>query len=301
MNVIEYLYILVQYHGGNTMSEHNLAALLDPLSSHEGETGTSLRGVRLLRVTHSAPRQPIIYKPQIIIVGQGQKIGYLNDQIFTYDKNNYLVLSIQLPFECETATEDGKPYLAISIDIDLQILHELILTLDDHPELQKSIACVHAHPLSPELMNATIRLVKTLSSLRESKILGPQILREILYRTLTGPAGDMLRALSARHTNFSRIARVIEDIHTHYEAPLDINSMAESANMSVSAFHHHFKEISSTSPIQYVKRIRLHKARLLISQDRYNTGVAAQKVGYTSTSQFSREYKRFFGESPTGK
>lgn len=283
------------------MKEYNLARLLGPLAIRDGETETHLKEVRILRVTHSAPRQPIIYKPQVIIVGQGQKIGYLNDKKFIYNKDNYLVLSVQLPFECETATEDGKPYLALSIDIDLQILSELILTLDDHPRIQKTISCVNANPLSPELMDATIRLVKTLSSKNESRILGPQILREMLYRILTGPAGDMLRALSARHTNFSRIAKIIETIHTHYAAPLDINSMAESAHMSVSAFHSHFKEVTTSSPIQYVKSIRLHKAKLLMEQDGYNAGTAAQQVGYASSSQFSREFKRFFGESPTGR
>ena len=123
-------------------------------------------------------------------------------------------------------------------------------------------------------------------------------MREIIYRVLYGEQGGALRALAVRHGRFSQIARVLRRIHTEYDKELDIEFLAGEANMSISTFHHNFKAVTSSSPLQYLKNIRLHKALMLMVRDGLNAGTAAGKVGYESASQFSREFKRYFGNTP---
>jgi AraC-like DNA-binding protein len=149
------------------------------------------------------------------------------------------------------------------------------------------------------MINATVRLLECLQTPIDSRILGPQNVREIIYRVLYSNQGMTLRALAVRHSRFSQIARVLRRIHTEFDKELDVNSLAVEANMSVSTFHHNFKSVTLVSPIQYLKSVRLHKARQLMVQDGLNVGVAAGKVGYESASQFSREFKRYFGASPS--
>ena len=132
----------------------------------------------------------------------------------------------------------------------------------------------------------------------DSRILGPQIVREIIYHVLRGNLGGNLRALAAPDSHFGRISRVLNRIHADYASHYDIGTLARDAGMSVAAFHTRFKAITSSSPLQYLKNIRLNKARMLMVNDGLNAGGAAVKVGYESASQFSREFKRLFGDGP---
>ena len=277
---------------------HDIAALLSSFNLAEGVSTSPLEELRFLKVSGPSVRQPIIYDPQIVIVGQGRKIGYLHNKVFTYDVDNFLLLSVQLPFECETSTDAGRPYLAVSVDIDIQVLAEIMHDLDDLSELPPACSCVDAIPMTDQLREVTVRLLRSLKSADDSKILGPALLKELTYRVLQSSGRNSLIALAVRHSYLSRIAKVIQYIHRAFEPGLSVAGLAERAHMSVSAFHHNFKEITGSSPLQYVKSIRLHKARLLIARDGLSAGDAAERVGYVSSSQFSREYKRFFGESP---
>ena len=167
------------------------------------------------------------------------------------------------------------------------------------PDSVASPRGIYATPLNAALGGAVIRLLECLGDATEARILGPQIVREIVYRVLCGEQGNALRALAVRHTHFARIGKVLRRVHTEFSCPLDVETLAEEASMSVSTFHHHFKAVTSTSPLQYVKTIRLHQARLLMVHEGLNAGVAAQRVGYESPSQFSREFKRLFGSNPS--
>jgi AraC-like DNA-binding protein len=122
--------------------------------------------------------------------------------------------------------------------------------------------------------------------------------REITYRVLIGPLGHNLRALAAPHTHFGQISRVLNRIHAEYSREFDIGTLARDAGMSLSTFHAHFKAVTSSSPLQYLKNVRLHKARMLMVHEGANAGTAATQVGYESPSQFSREFKRLFGDGP---
>ena len=157
---------------------------------------------------------------------------------------------------------------------------------------------IRANPLDDRMYDAAIRLVRALGSADEARILAPQVVREITYRVLCGEEGGTLRALAAPHTHFGQISRALQRIHTDYATPIDMASLASEAGMSISTFHAHFKAVTSSPPLQYLKTIRLHKARMLMVNEGQTASSACRLVGYESASQFNREFKRFFGDTP---
>jgi AraC-like DNA-binding protein len=280
--------------------KERLAELLRILAVNDGVTLSAVEGIFFVRATEPIPRTPAVYEPSIVIVGQGRKKGYLGDEVYTYDAYNYLVLSVPLPLECETVEASSeKPALAVSIRVTLAALGELLTEMDDDIGRNKAVPRgIYSTLLDDELIDAVVRLLECLRSPIDSRILGTQIVREIIYRVLGGERGAALRAMANRHSHFSQIARVLKRIHLEYPDSLDIDTLAGEANMSASTFYHNFKAVTAVSPLQYLKSIRLHKARMLMVQDGLNASSAAEMVGYESASQFSREFKRFFGKSP---
>lgn len=276
-----------------------LAELLSELATQEGRTQSALEGVYLIRSTRSHTCSPVIYEPNIIFVGQGQKKVYLGDRVYTYNANNYLALSVPLPVECETEASPENPLLAISLRVEPAALSELLIDFDDEiGDFEETPRGIYATPITGELLDAVARLVKCLRSPADTRVLGKSIVREILYRVLCGEQGSALRAAATRRSSFSQIAKVLRRIHEDYSREFTIKDMADEANMSESTFFNSFKAVTSVSPLQYVKSIRLHKARLFMFHDGLNASVAADRVGYASASQFSREFKRLFGASP---
>jgi AraC-like DNA-binding protein len=276
-----------------------MVELMELLATKEGVSPSEINAVRFIRMNRPVPRMPVIYEPSIVIVGQGRKIGYLGDQVYTYDPFNYLVLSVPLPIDCETIASPDEPFLAISVAVDPVMVGELLFEMDDDGKIRSEMPQgICSTPLTGEMIGATVRLLECLQTPIDSRILGPQNVREIIYRVLYSEQGGALRALAVRHSRFNQIARVLSRIHTEYDKELDVNSLAAEANMSVSTFNHNFKSVALVSPIQYLKSVRLLKARQLMVQEGFNVGVAAAKVGYESASQFSREFKRYFGSSP---
>jgi AraC-like DNA-binding protein len=277
-----------------------MTSLLGALATVEGIQPTALDGVQLMRASHPLRRMQELYEPGIVIVGQGRKRGYLGDRVFTYDAHNYLVLSVPLPFECETEASPELPMLAVSIRVNLAVLGELLMKMDGPhgsatPAMPQGI---YSTELDVQLSETTVRLLECLGDPGEARILGPQIVREITYRVLCGQQGGALRAAAALHSRFGQVSRTVQRIHAEYARDLTVEELAETAGMSASAFHQNFKAVTSTSPLQYLKTIRLHKARMLMVHEGLRAGMAAERVGYESSSQFSREFKRLFGTSP---
>ncbi len=279
-----------------------MVELIESRTAQEGFNPTALPGLELIRSNCSTARHPVVYDPAVSVLVQGRKRCFLGDQVFIYDQHNYLVTSVPLPFEAETEVSPGAPLLGLKLKVELGSLAELLLEMDEQlPESPSSPRGMYATPLSEELSGAVIRLLQCLASPADARILGPQIMREIVYRVLRGEQGGALRALATRHSHAGRIGKVLRHVHTHYACPLDVESMADEASMSVSAFHHHFKAVTSSSPLQYLKTIRLHQARLLMVHEGMNASIAAQRVGYESPSQFSREFRRLFGANPSAE
>ncbi|WDD95692.1 AraC family transcriptional regulator [Burkholderia sp. FERM BP-3421] len=281
-------------------AQRRMIELLTRLAPREGFTQASLEGVYFIRADRPMPRRPVLYEPSIIVVCQGRKHGYLGEQTFVYDPRQYLVLSVPLPFECETQATPDEPFLAISIRVDLSVIAELAILLDEtHGAIAAEPRGVYSTPLDTPLADAVLRLLEALASPADTRVLGPSIMREIGYRVLTGEQGDAIRAALAQQHHFGRIAKTLRRIHANLEQDLDVETLAREAGMSLAAFHAQFKSVTATSPMQYVKAARLHQARLMMVQDGVSAGAAAARVGYASASQFSREFKRLFGRNPS--
>jgi AraC-like DNA-binding protein len=233
------------------------------------------------------------------MLAQGEKRVYLGDEVHTYDFSQYLVLPVPLPAECEGRTAPGQPILGLSIAVDPMEVGKLVMEMESDPDaaqaLPRGLFCA---PMHDALYDATFRLVQALAEPRDTQVLAPMIKREILYRVLRGENGGILRGLVHRDRRFFRIAKALRKIHDAYREDFDIGKLAGEAGMSGSTFHSSFKAVTQTSPLQYLKNVRLHKARALMIQDGLNASVAAFQVGYESASQFNREYRRLFGVTP---
>lgn len=284
---------------GQNDNRKRLTRLLNEAAAQEGIHPTLVEGVRVGRHSEPQPRTPCIYEPMIVVIGQGRKRGYLGDEVYAYDPFNYLVLSVPLPVECEWEASPNEPLLFVTIPVEPTMLGEILLEMDEHllpvDRMQRGIATA---PLSEELSGAVIRLLECLQCPLDSQMLGRPTVREIVYRVLCSEQGGSLRALASRDEHFTRIARVLKDIHTDCAKPFNVESMAKRAGMSVAAFHQNFKTVTASSPLQYLKRIRLDRAKRLMAHDGHNASTAARAVGYESPSQFSREFKRLFGVTP---
>jgi transcriptional regulator GlxA family with amidase domain len=208
-----------------------------------------------------------------------------------------------MPFESESFPSKKEPLLGLYIDIDMGQLNDLINQMD----LQAEVAHLNENDLplgvrpsvmDEDMKDAAIKLLKALRSEREAKILASGLVREIYYRALCGSQAPALYSLAKGSNSFAQVARVISKMQGCFSEKLDVQQLADSAHMSVSAFHKAFKEITADSPLQYLKKIRLARAKELIVQQKMKAYLAAGEVGYESPSQFSREFKRHFGQSP---
>jgi len=278
-----------------------LAKKVERLTEGKNKFQSSVPQATLMCYSSYYARQPVMYNPSLTIVFQGSKVGYLGNKTFSYDPKNYLMLTVPLPFECETFGTPERPVTGVSIRIDSVMLQDLLMEMGDEgfahqPDQSSGIT---SGLLDEDILCASERLLDVMDKPLRAKVLGPQIIREILFFILTSENGGALQALVNRHTHFSQIAKALRKIENQYAQPLSVEQLASDVNMSVSAFHHNFKAVTSTSPLQYLKNYRLHKARTMMIYDGVKASIAALSVGYESASQFSREFKRYFGVTPS--
>ncbi|WP_198962822.1 AraC family transcriptional regulator [Mangrovitalea sediminis] len=284
---------------GPGQRERKMVALLDKMAPREGYNLTALPDVRFLRSNRSLIRTPVLYDPGIVIVCQGRKRGYWGNRTYVYDAQHYLAVSIPIPFTMETEASLEHPLLAIYFHLDVPKATDLLLELEER-DIAASAAPIGmvASEMDPAMSASVERLLDIMASPDDSRILGPAMVREIYFRVLTGPQGGTLRAALDMQSHFGRISRAIRRIHTDYGSALNVWQLALEARMSVPTFHMHFKQVTQTSPMQYLKAVRLHQARLLMFRNGKTAAAAAVEVGYESPSQFNREFKRLFGRTP---
>jgi AraC-like DNA-binding protein len=275
-----------------------MTALVAELALDEGMTPSLLEGVAFGRSSRSVPRTPALYEPCVLIVCQGRKRGYFGDQVIEYGAHQFMVASVPMPFEGETFATPDAPLLAIKVKFDLGIVADLVLALDAAGEQTVAAESLVSAPIDPPLGDSVVRLLRALRSPLETRLFGASLMRVVCYRVLTGPKGPALRAALAQRGHFGQIAKALHRIHVDFQQRLDIDTLAQEVHLSPAAFHAHFKTVTATSPIQYLKATRLHKARLLMIQDGVSASRASSRVGYESASQFSREFKRLFGRTP---
>lgn len=274
------------------------ALLLDRLPC-ENVIKTDVPGLALFRIDHSFKKRPQLYSPQIILLAQGRKRVYLGDRKFEYDPRRYYVQAVHLPVECEAVIDDGRPMLGMTLSVSPEAIGEILSEMGaDLPLVGKVHTSLYDAPLSEDMIEAAVRLLGSLSSPRESKVLGPLYLKEILFKVLIGKHGEVLRELAINNRGFYQISRIINKIHENCAREFDVRELAKEAGMSATSFHAAFKNLTDTSPLQYIKNVRLHKAKELIQLQGEKANQAASVVGYESVTQFSREYKRCFGVTP---
>ncbi|MDB6049200.1 MAG: AraC family transcriptional regulator [Pseudomonas sp.] len=278
-----------------------LVSLLQPLAHRTGLLPTLLPEVNVWSAEVNVARCPQIYEPSLVIIAQGSKIAYLGKRTLEYGAGHYLIQALPVPFEYETYASPEEPLLGVSIDIDRIVLGELVLAMGlvpgpsaqvQTPESMTSVV------LDTEMRESVERLLRCLHDPQECRIMGRARLREVLYAALRGPQAGVLRALVEQHGQFARVAASLSHLHTHYAEPLSVDTLARCANMSASTFHEHFKRSTLLSPVQYLKRLRLLKAQQILVAEGAGVAQVAMRVGYQSTSQFSREYKRYFERNP---
>lgn len=276
-----------------------LVEVLNEAASIEGTYQSALSRVELTRLSEPSPRRPCVYRPGILLIGQGRKRGYVGNRVLPYDPDHYLVLSAPMAFECDYDCSPDEPLLAAMIDLDPAVIAELLLEMDEPPPtVTEPPPAIYSAALDERMIGAVIRLLQCLKSPQDCRVLAPQIIREIVYIALTSEHGAQLKALAGSDQQFYRITSVLGLIHRNPEKEFTTELLAKKAGMGLSTFHHIFKQVAGVSPIQYVKHIRLDRARWLMANEGLTAGVAATQVGYASASQFSREFKRMFGATP---
>jgi len=273
--------------------------LMERLAPREGYTLTALSDVRFLRSDRPLASTPVLYEPGIVIVCQGRKRGYWADKVYLYDEQHYLAVSVPVPFTMETEASASKPLLAVYLTVDLTVLARLALELDElsPPAFAKPAGMVST-PMDDAFSRTVLRLLEAMHSPVESRLLAPAIVREIYYRVLTGEQGASLRAALASQGQFGKVVKAVRRIHASFGERLTVDRLAGEAGMSVPTFHAHFRTVTHSSPMQYLKSVRLHQARLLMLREGKTASAACLEVGYESASQFSREFKRLFELSP---
>ena len=278
-----------------------LVSLIRPLATCSGFISTLLPDVRLVCAYGQVARCPQIYEPSLIVIAQGSKIAYLEGRTLEYGAGHYLVQALPVPFEYETFASQEQPLLGVYIRFDRAMLAELVLEIGEEgapiAQAQTPASMVSA-VLDAHMREAVERLLRCVQDPLESRIMGVARLREVLFAALRGSQGGVLRALVQQQGQMARVAASLNHLHQHFSENLDVATLARFANMSPSTFHEHFKRTTHLSPLQYLKRLRLLKAQQLLAAEGLGVAQVAHRVGYQSTSQFSREYKRYFERNP---
>lgn len=266
----------------------------------QGFTDTPLADVSLIHGRVKIERTPLLYEPSLVILAQGRKTGYLGDRVIEYNPGQYLVQTLPLPFECETHASEEVPLYGLTVRLDPALLSELVTAVARHRQRMHTDKPVPMATvaMTPAMADAVLRLLRTLQDPAETAAMGDARVRDLVFEALKGEQGPALEALVLNQGHYARIARVLSELHADYSEAPTVEQLAGRANMSVSSFHQHFREIARTSPVQYIKRLRLIKAQQLLSQDLFNVNQTALAVGYKSPTQFSRDYKKYFGLSP---
>ena len=281
-----------------------LAKLLEKHAQTDGLHSTNVDSLFTLRASQPSKRVTQVYPTGIIIGAQGKKRAYLDGKQYEYSDKNYLALLAPMAFECEVVeASNDKPLLAVGIAFDLNKINTMLLEMERFEKTPAKPNEVNASGIdsavtSANLLDAAIRLVKTLDTPSEASILGGAIVDEIYFRFLSEGKNRQRAHLLHRRGQIQQIASAVEHIHQHLDQAVSVEELAGAVNMSNSGFHKKFKDVMHMSPLQYAKSIKLEKAKAHIMNGS-NASEASQRVGYNNFAQFSREYKRRFGFPPS--
>ena len=234
------------------------------------------------------------------MIAQGGKQVLLGEERFRYDPNHYLISTMGLPTISQIdVASPAEPYLGIRLVLDPAIVTSVMVESGlVEPRGDGGVKAIDVSALDADLLNATLRLVRLIESPAEYPMLAPLVIREILFRLLTGAQGNRLRHLATFGGHAHRMVRAVKRLSDDFAKPLRVDAIAKELGMSASGFHAHFKAVTAMSPLQFQKSLRLQEARRLMISENLDAAVAGYKVGYEDPSYFSRDYKRHFGHPP---
>jgi AraC-like DNA-binding protein len=258
-----------------------------------------LPNVTLMSATAPTPPIAEVTEPMFALVASGTKHVCLGDRIFNYSTGQYLIVSVDLPLEAHVAeASQGAPYLGLGFMLRPAVIASLLLEAGTPQSPGSDPPGIAISDLTNDLVDPVIRLLRLVERPADIPILAAAIEREILWRLINGPQGAMVRQIGLPDSRMAQIGRAIRWIRAHYAEAFRIEDLARIAGMSVTSFHRHFLGVTSMTPLQYQKQIRLQTARSRLMSAAEDVASAAFAVGYDSPSQFSREYRRQFGQSP---
>lgn len=265
-----------------------------------GRVPTPIEGFVLHRYDDSDIAKPHFYHPILIVAVQGRKWARIGIEDFSFDENNCFIAGVNMPItSCLLEATPDAPYLSMSLDLDRELMVTLAADIPPCTEYNaRDEVGAAVQTLTPELLDALLRMLELLGQPEQAKVLGALISHEIHYRLLTSPFGHQLRLLNTLGTKNNKIDQAIRWLRENYRETLHVEELAALLNMAPSTLYKHFKEITTLSPLQYQKRLRLDEAQRLMLVDHCCVNQAASCVGYESANQFGREYKRLFGDSP---
>ncbi|MBW3095684.1 AraC family transcriptional regulator [Pseudohoeflea coraliihabitans] len=283
-----------------SMHKDAIKHLIERHLPEAGLIDTALEGVQLFRVSEAVPCVPAVYEPTVVAILSGAKEAVLDGEHHVYDSSQYLLCPMTLPVEAGSprASKDN-PLLGVMIALRPRLMRDLAIEMQTAAGAARRSDAAPPQALAlarwdPGFTQALLRLLELLDSPVDTAVLGPGRLRELYYAVLKGEAGAAARRAFGVG---NEIARTIDYLSTHLNEQVSIEAMASHVGMSRAVFHRRFKEATTMSPLQFVKSMRLNSAAMKIAEGK-TVNEAAWDVGYASTSQFSREFKRLYGQSP---
>ena len=265
-----------------------------------GNYPTSINGVRIVRRNNPTEFLRCFYNPSCILVLQGLKHMLYGNENIIYGKGQYVVSCTDIPVSSRVAqaTEEA-PFVVLILEFDSNLISNLLLETKIKNTVDYDAKCLAISDTEEELLDAFFRLAQLLEkSESEQSLMAPMIIKEIYFRLLTGPLGNQLRLINTKGTRSNQIARAISLIKDKYSEKLNMDDIAQCVNMAPSSFYRNFKKVTRVSPLQYQKQLRLYEAQRLMLSGNYDAASACYEVGYESPTQFSREYKKMFGNPP---
>jgi AraC-like DNA-binding protein len=287
--------------GSHNPSAQRLAQVLRAHTPYDGRSTLRIPGVHAIRASQVTTELiHTTYHPSLCVVAQGAKRLLLGQDVYAYDRSRILVVSIDLPVASQvTCASPAEPFLALRLDLDPARIAELAMRVYPHgaPQSQERRAvCVGRS--TEGIISAVTRLVELAADAGEAELIAPLVIDEILIRLLRSPVGGRVAQIGLAESSVRRIGKAVEWVRANFAQPINVDELADLVHMSISAFHQHFKSVTTMSPVQYQKVLRLQEARRLMMTSMMDAGAAGRQVGYLSASQFSREYSRFFGSAP---
>ena len=279
-----------------------LAGLLKAYAPHDGDFELHVPGVHAVRRSRTSTElMHGVQRPALCLVAQGAKRAMVGQEVFEYLPSRMIVYSVDLPVASQvTRASSAEPFLCFKLDLDPQEIARLVLKVFPHgsPRAQGGRAVYFGHA-DASIFGAAIRLIELMAQPKDAELLAPLVIDEILIRLLRSPMGARVAQIGLADSGLNGVAKAVSWLRANFSEPMAVEDLAKLAHMSPSSFHQHFKSVTSMSPLQFQKTLRLQEARRLMLSAMMDAGTASRQVGYASASQFSREYGRFFGDAPS--